>query len=120
MDDGLTGRVALVTGASRGIGRAIAVALATEGVWVVVNYRSRAEEARQVGSQIEASGGQASPIQADVSRSADVQRLIGAIPGDWPPVTILVNNAGMTRPQALHEITEQSWRELRSTPSRPR
>jgi 3-oxoacyl-[acyl-carrier protein] reductase len=112
MEHELAGRVALVTGASRGIGRAIAVALAAEGVSVVVNYRNREAEAHETCDQIRASGGRATAIPADVSQSDAVRRLIASIPEDWPPTTILVNNAGITRPQPLEAITEQSWDEV--------
>ena len=108
----LTGRVALVTGASRGIGRAVALALARAGADVAVNYRSAADAAREVESQIAALGGRAVAIQADVSSAADVARLVGTVEERLGGIDILVNNAGIARPQPLTEITEQDWDEL--------
>lgn len=108
----IEGRVALVTGASRGIGRAIAVALASEGVAVAVNFRTRHKEADAVCREIESTGGKAAPIQADVSRAGDVKRLVGKVRSTLGPVEILVNNAGITRPQPLEEIDEPSWDEV--------
>jgi 3-oxoacyl-[acyl-carrier protein] reductase len=104
MDD-LTGRLALVTGASRGIGRAIALALAEAGADVVVNYLSRSREAQEVVSQITRLGKRCIAIQADVSVQSDVDRLVAAA----GPIDILINNAGIARPQAIEEITERDW-----------
>ena len=107
MDD-LTGRVALVTGASRGIGRAIALALAEAGADVVVNYLSRSREAQEVESQIRHAGRRCVSIQADVSIRGDVDRLVAAA----GPIDILINNAGISRPQAIEDITERDWDDL--------
>src|ERR1019366_9738996 len=107
MDD-LNGRVALVTGASRGIGRAVALALAEAGANVVVNYLSRSREAQEVESQITRLGKRCVAIQADVSIGSDVDRLVAAA----GPIDILINNAGISRPQAIEEITEQDWDDL--------
>jgi len=112
MLDELTGKVALVTGASRGIGKAIAVGLATAGADVAVNYRERQQEANQTCAEIEKLGGRCLPVAADVSVAADVARLIATIESELGPVAILVNNAGVTRPQPLDEITEQDWDEI--------
>jgi 3-oxoacyl-[acyl-carrier protein] reductase len=106
--DNLTGRVALVTGASRGIGRAIALALAEAGADVVVNYLSRSQEAQEVESQIRQSGRRCIAIQADVSIRSDVDRLVAAA----GPIDILMNNAGIARPQPIEEITERDWDDL--------
>jgi 3-oxoacyl-[acyl-carrier protein] reductase len=108
MDD-LNGRVALVTGSSRGIGRAIALALAEAGADVVVNYRSRSRDAQEVESQICQSGKRCISIQADVSVRSEVDRLVTSAEGRLGPIDILVNNAGVTRPQAMQDITEQDW-----------
>lgn len=108
----LTGQVALVTGASRGIGAAIAVALAEAGADVAVNFRACAAEAQAVCGQIVAFGRRAVAIQADVSKGAEVRELIAATERDLGPVSILVNNAGIARPQPLDEITEADWDEL--------
>ena len=108
----LTGRTALVTGASRGIGRAIALALAKDGADVAVNYRNDAEAAHDAASEIAALGRRAIAIQADVSRSAEVADLVRTVEERLGPIDILVNNAGIARPQPLAEITEQDWDEL--------
>ncbi len=108
----LGGKVALVTGASRGIGRAIALALAEAGVDVAVNYRQRESEAREVGGQVMELGSKALVVQADVSRSDEVQDMLRKIRKALGPVSILVNNAGITRPQSLDEITERDWDDL--------
>jgi 3-oxoacyl-[acyl-carrier protein] reductase len=105
MDD-LTGKLALVTGASRGIGRAIALALARAGADIVINFRTRLEPTLEF--QIRELGRRALAIQADVSIRPDVERLIAAA----GPIDILVNNAGIARPQPIEEITEQDWDEL--------
>jgi 3-oxoacyl-[acyl-carrier protein] reductase len=99
--DDIAGRVALVTGASRGIGRAIALALAKAGARVAANYKNRQPELSQCVS-----------VQADVSQSEDVNRLVKTVAAQLGPVEILVNNAGITRPQPLEAITEQDWDEL--------
>ncbi len=111
MDD-ITGKVALVTGASRGIGRAIALALAQDGCHIAANYRSRTTEAEEVCAEIQRLGRRCLAIQSDVSQAAEVTRLIAAVTHGLGPVEILVNNAGIARPQPLEEITEADWDEL--------
>jgi 3-oxoacyl-[acyl-carrier protein] reductase len=108
----LDGKIALVTGASRGIGRAIAVALAKAGAAVAVNFRSRAADAEEVRRQIESHGRRAVACQADVSVAAEVTRMIQQIEKQLGRVAILVNNAGISRPQPIAEITEQDWDEV--------
>lgn len=108
----IDGKVALVTGGNRGIGRAIAVALAEAGASVAVNYLTHADEAQEVCSKISAAGGKAVAIQADVGDAADVRRLAETAERSLGPVAILVNNAGIIRPQPLDEITERDWDEL--------
>ena len=88
--------VALVTGASRGIGRAIALALGNDGHHVAVNYASRSEAAEAVVSEITANGGKAQPFQADVSDAGEVVELFAQVEEALGPVTVLVNNAGIT------------------------
>src|SRR5690348_7557653 len=93
----LAGKTALVTGGSRGIGRAIALELARRGARVVVNYRSGAEPAAEVCAAIAALGGQAVAVAADVSQAADVERLFAQAEAAFGAVEVLVNNAGVTR-----------------------
>jgi 3-oxoacyl-[acyl-carrier protein] reductase len=114
MDD-LKGRTALVTGASRGIGRAIAVALAKAGARVAINYRNRAADAQAVEEEIADGGGQAAVIQADVGIAEDVERLARTCVDRLGAVDILVNNAAISRPQQLADITEQDWDDLIDT-----
>lgn len=111
MDD-LTGKVALVTGSSRGIGRAIAVALARAGVDVAVNYLHRAAEARAVEAEIVQLQRRCICIQADVSAARDVERLVREVQEQLGPIDILVNNAGTSRPQPIEQITERDWDEV--------
>jgi 3-oxoacyl-[acyl-carrier protein] reductase len=112
MLDDLTGKVALVTGTSRGIGRAIAIALARAGADVAVNYRSRHQEANETCDEIKRLGRRSIAVEADVSVTADVARLVATVETELGPVAILVNNAGITRPQPVAEITERDWDEL--------
>jgi 3-oxoacyl-[acyl-carrier protein] reductase len=93
----LTGRVAVVTGASRGIGRAIALELAKRGAAVVVNYQQSADAANAVVEQIQTAGGQALAVQADVSTEDGANNLIKAAIDHFEKIDILVNNAGTTR-----------------------
>ncbi len=110
--DGLAGRVALVTGADRGIGRAIALALASAGADVAINYRAQQADAQVVYEAITRLGRNAAAIQADVSQSADVIQLVQATEQQLGPIDILVNNAGIARRQPIDEIREEDWDEL--------
>ena len=105
----LSGRVALVTGASRGIGRAIAIALAKSGADVAVNYNKQGAQALEVCAEITKMGRRAIPIQADVSQAADVERMVTAVEAALGPVGILVNNAGIAQQVTIDRITEQDW-----------
>jgi 3-oxoacyl-[acyl-carrier protein] reductase len=105
----LNGRVAIVTGSSRGIGAAIATELAAQGASVVVNYRQRADEAESVVAAIAACGGQAIAIQADVSDLAAAQRLLKETLDHFGRVDILVNNAGTTRDTLTLMMSENDW-----------
>jgi 3-oxoacyl-[acyl-carrier protein] reductase len=107
MDD-LTGKVALVTGASRGIGRGIAVALARAGCHIAVNYRVKREDAEITAHEVERAGRKAVVIQADVSRRTDVEAMVAHA----GPVEILVNNAGIAKVQKVEEITEDDWNHI--------
>jgi len=105
----LAGKVALVTGASRGIGRAIAVALARAGAEVAVNYRNRENEARETAGMITALGRRCLVVPADVSLAAEVARLVGTVEAGLGPVDILVNNAGIAKLMPLDQITEADF-----------
>lgn len=105
----LTGRIAVVTGGSRGIGRAIALELAQRGAAVVVNYHSSPDAAQEVISQIEAGGGKALAVQADVSNSEQAQNLINAAIKDLGGLDILVNNAGIVRDGLIMMMKEEDW-----------
>ncbi|MBC8265160.1 MAG: 3-oxoacyl-[acyl-carrier-protein] reductase [Anaerolineales bacterium] len=105
----LQDKVAVVTGSSRGIGRAIALKLASLGAKVVVNYRSNAEAAREVVEAIGALGGQAMAVQADVADAEDAKRLIRAAQTTFGGLDILVNNAGTTRDTLLARMSEDDW-----------
>lgn len=105
----LTGKVAIVTGASKGIGAAIAKHLATEGASVVVNYGSSNTGADKVVNEITASGGRAVAVQGDVSRKADVERLFAETRKAFGQADILVNNAGVYEFLPLEQITEEHF-----------
>jgi 3-oxoacyl-[acyl-carrier protein] reductase len=102
-------RVALVTGGSRGIGKAIALALARSGVAVAVNYRARGDAAAAVVETIQQSGGRALAIDADVSVAGAVQMMIHEVEERLGPVDILVNNAGMAAIRGVDDITEEDF-----------
>lgn len=105
----LSGKTAIVTGASRGIGRAIALALATEGAQVVVNYASSSAAAEAVVGEITAAGGEAIALQADVSQTEQVDALFEAVMEKWGRVDILVNNAGITRDTLMLRMKLEDW-----------
>ena len=105
----LNNRVALVTGGSRGIGKAIALALAKAGAAVAVNYRERGEEAASVVAAIREGGGHAAAVAADVSNAAAVQRMVAEIEDRFGSIAILVNNAGMATTRGLDDITEEDF-----------
>ncbi len=105
----LTNRVALVTGASRGIGAAVATALARASAAVAVNYREREEDALGVRARIQETGARSIAVRADVSRAAEVERLVREVETALGPIDILVNNAGIARPQPVAEISESDW-----------
>ncbi|CAN5543290.1 glucose 1-dehydrogenase [soil metagenome] len=105
----LSGKTAVVTGASKGIGAAIAKALAAEGAAVVVNYASSREGADKVVAQIAAAGGKALAVQADVAKSADVTRLFAETKAAFGALDILVNNAGVYQFAPLDAVTEDEF-----------
>jgi 3-oxoacyl-[acyl-carrier protein] reductase len=114
MDD-LEKKVALVTGASRGIGAGIAVSLARAGVSVAVNYHTRVDEAERVVEQVRALGMRAITIQADVAVTAAVQEMVSRTQKELGIISILVNNAAVGRQRRVEEITEADWDEAITT-----
>jgi 3-oxoacyl-[acyl-carrier protein] reductase len=111
----LTGKVALVTGGGRGIGRAIAVQLARSGARVVINYRGNAASADETVAAIEAANGQAKAVQADVSQSAEVETLLKTTLEAFGRVDILVNNAGITRDGLLLRMKDDDFDSVLNT-----
>jgi 3-oxoacyl-[acyl-carrier protein] reductase len=105
----LKDRVALVTGGSRGIGKAIALALARAGAKLAVNYRERDDEAQAVAGEIRRSGGHAATFKADVSQSSAVQGMVRDVEAKLGPIDILVNDAGMAAVRGLDDITEEDF-----------
>jgi 3-oxoacyl-[acyl-carrier protein] reductase len=105
----LNNRVALVTGGSRGIGRAVAISLADAGAAIAVNYREKAAEARTVVEAIRKAGGRAMEIGADVSRATDVADMMSAVEGELGPVDVLVNNAGIGLVRTVNDLTEEDF-----------
>jgi 3-oxoacyl-[acyl-carrier protein] reductase len=108
----LEGRVALVTGASRGLGEAIALELAGHGAQVLINYRQSDEAARALQARIESQGGHAETYQADVTRPEEVERMFRDVHARHKRVDILVNNAGTTRDEYFPMMRDSSWEEL--------
>ena len=105
----LKDRVALVTGGSRGIGRAIAISLADAGAAVAVNYRERANDAQAVVETIRKAGGRALPVAADVSSTGDVAHMVSTIERELGPIDILVNNAGIGLVRNVDDLTEEDF-----------
>jgi 3-oxoacyl-[acyl-carrier protein] reductase len=103
------GKTALVTGASRGIGRAIAMRLASEGASIVVNYNANADAANDVAERARAYGVEAHVVQADVAVPTEVERLVGATLDAFKRVDVLVNNAGITRDTLIMRMSEDDW-----------
>jgi len=111
----LDGQVALVTGASRGIGRAIALALAEAGAKVAVNYHRQAKGAEETVADIASRGGTAVAYQADVGQFAAVEAMVGEVLAAFGRLDILVNNAGITRDNLLVRVSEKDWDEVLTT-----
>lgn len=111
----LDGKSAIVTGASRGIGRDIALYLAKEGAKVAVNYSGSKDRADAVVEEIKATGGEAFAIQANVDKADDVQNLISATMEQFGSIDILVNNAGITRDNLLMRMKETEWDDVLNT-----
>ncbi|MBI4320261.1 MAG: 3-oxoacyl-[acyl-carrier-protein] reductase [Chloroflexi bacterium] len=111
----LEGKVALVTGASRGIGRAIAMELSVAGAQVALNYRVSEEEARAVAEQISSIGGTSILVKADVSSGESARRLIRDVVDHFGRLDILVNNAGITRDRKLYRLSDEDWLDVVNT-----
>jgi len=111
----LDGKSAIVTGASRGIGKDIALYLAKEGAKVAVNYSGSKEKAEAVVEEIKALGGEAFAIQANVDQSEDIKELVSATLEQFGSIDILVNNAGITRDNLLMRMKEQEWDDVLNT-----
>lgn len=109
IDSGIAGKIALVTGGSRGIGAAIAVALAEAGADVAVNYHRQADAAARVAETVVAAGRRAMIVGADVSDSGAVRRMVEDVTADLGPIDILVNNAGIGHKHAPEDLTEAEW-----------
>lgn len=111
----MSSRVALVTGGSRGIGRAISLALAEAGHRVAVNYRADVEAAKEVATSIEAAGGEVLLVQGDVSKTADVEAMFDEIEGSFGEVSVLVNNAGIRADGLAIRMSDDAWDKVIST-----
>lgn len=111
----LKGKVAIVTGASRGIGRHIALQLAERGADVAINYRSRQPEADEVVKEIEANGVRSLAFQADLSQMPEARNLIRQVHEKWGRIDILVNNAGITKDKSMKKLTDEDWNEVLDT-----
>jgi 3-oxoacyl-[acyl-carrier protein] reductase len=111
----LTGKSALVTGASRGIGRAIALELASKGAKVAVNYAGSEQKAKEVVEEIRQAGGEAFAIQANVSKDEDVKEMIKSVIDTFGSLDILVNNAGITRDNLIMRMKEEEFDDVIET-----
>src|ERR1700722_14246094 len=105
----LKGKVALVTGASRGIGRAIAVELARRGANIALDYRSDSEHAESAAAEIRELGVECIPIQGDISKKGEAKRVVKEVLDKWQRLDILVNNAGITRDRGMRKMTDDDW-----------
>ena len=111
----LDGKTALVTGASRGIGRAIALCLAAEGARVAINYAGNVRAAEEVKTAIEAAGGTAILCQADIADSSAVEAMVANVVKEFGTIDILVNNAGITRDTLLLRMKDEDFAKVLDT-----
>src|SRR5213075_2482368 len=111
----LEGKTALVTGASRGLGRAIALKLAQEGARVALNYRSGEQQCREVADQISSVGGTPLLLRGDVSIKDEARALVASVLEQWGQLDVLVNNAGITRDRSMRKLTDEDWTEVIAT-----
>jgi acetoacetyl-CoA reductase len=108
----LRGKVALVTGASRGIGKAIALELACRGAAVALNYRSSKTEAESLAGQIKEIGSEALLVQGDVAKKSEAREVVRKVLDHWGRLDILVNNAGITRDKSLRKMADDDWADV--------
>jgi 3-oxoacyl-[acyl-carrier protein] reductase len=106
---GLRGHIALVTGGSRGIGAAVSKALAGAGADIAVNYRERADEAKTLSERLREAGARVIAVQADVSRTDQVAKMVATVKSELGPIDILVNNAGIAVPRGVDDLTEADF-----------
>src|ERR1700720_2713552 len=111
----LTGKIALVTGASRGIGRAIAIALAREGAAIAVNFRSSGTEAQRVVEELSSLGVKTMLAQANVGNGTETRAMVKRVVDAWGRIDVMVNNAGITRDKTLRKMTDEDWFEVINT-----
>ena len=108
----LEGKVAVVTGSGRGVGRSVALAYGREGANVIVNYAHSEKAAEEVVEEIKKMGRKSVAVKADVSKPAEAEALVQAAGDNFGRLDILLNNAGITRPAMMHKMTEQQWDEV--------
>lgn len=111
----LDGRIAIVTGASRGIGRAIAVELAREGAKVALNYQSSEAMAQEVADEIRKVGGECMLAKANVADAEQARAMVKSVVQKWARLDIMVNNAGITRDKSIRKMTDQDWMDVIQT-----
>lgn len=111
----LEGKVALVTGSARGIGRAIALELAERGATVAINYRSSSAEAEKLSADLQEMGAESLLIKGDVSCKDDSRRVLEAVLDTYKQIDILVNNAGITRDRTMRKMSDEEWTDVLST-----
>ena len=111
----IDGKVALITGGSRGIGRAIALRLARDGARIAINYRTNEDAAKYVVNAVNEIGGEAMAVSADVAQSAEVDEMVKQVLDSWGGIDILVNNAGIIHDSLLMRMTEEVWDDVVNT-----